>query len=379
MNIPKNVNNGPLSPAALEKALAERLEKLLVGVGGLEGISIGRNPAEFDKAFDLRASFKTSEGAVVELWVDIRRDPRPSMFPYVNISREFEEKALKRARVRVFAAPYVSPRLAELCESHGWNWFDLSGNCHLRIPSLLHIHHTGNPPVHAAPKPKANLGTREAARVVRALLSPVFVGMTWTQRSLQINCRPQVSLGLVNKMVRHLQEEKYLEMVPDGFRVADPLKLLVAWREAYRFDQHERLGFFTLLQGSKLHEALAWLGHDFENHVAYAAFSAAEFQAPHVRQPKTWLYVSGHLVEEFPAKLGVKKVESGENLVVLVPSDSGVFFTPEVPVTEDRLPCTNEVQTYVDLWHCGGRGQEAAEALLEQRIKPLWRDAGYQV
>lgn len=374
------MNTTPQSPAALKRTLSERLKKLLIGVGGLEEISIERDPADFDKAFDLRASFKTPAGAVVELWVDIRRDPRPSLFPYVNVSREFEEKALKRVRVRVFAAPHVSPRLAELCESRQWSWFDLSGNCHLRIPGLLHIHHTGNPPVHAAPKPKANLGTREAARVVRALLSPVFVGMTWTQRSLQINCRPQVSLGLVNKLVRHLQDEKFLERVPDdGFRVADPLKLLFAWREAYRFDQQERFGFFTLLQGSKLHEALAGLGHDFGDHIAYAAFSAADFQAPHVRQPKTWLYVSSHLVEEFPAKLGVRPAESGENLVVLVPSDSGVFFTPEVSANEDRLPCTNEVQTYVDLWHCGGRGKEAAEAVLEQRIKPAWRAVGYDL
>jgi hypothetical protein len=113
--------------------------------------------------------------------------------------------------------------------------------------------------------------------------------------------------------------------------------------------------------------------------VAYAAFSAADFQAPHVRQPKTWLYVSSHLLEKFPAKLGVRPVESGENLVVLVPSDPGVFYTPEVSANEDRLPCTNAVQTYVDLWHCGGRGQEAAEAVLEQAIKPVWRAAGYDL
>jgi hypothetical protein len=374
------MNTSSMTAAALERALAERLEKLLAGMGGVEGISIVRNPAEFAKAFDLLARFKLGRGPEVELWVDIRMSPRPAQFPYVGIEREFAEKSVKRVRAQVFAAPRVSPRLAELCESHGWSWFDLSGNCHLRIPGLIHIHHTGNPPVHVAPKPKANLGTREAARVVRALLSPVLAGMTWTQRSLQINCRPQVSLGLVNKLVRYLQEEKYIETRPnDGFRVADPLKLLVAWRDAYRFDQHERLGFFTLLQGTKLHEALAWLGHDFEDHMAYAAFSAAEFQAPHVRQAKTWLYVSGHLVDEFPAKLGVRSVESGENLVVLVPSDSGVFFTPEVSANEDRLPCTNAVQTYVDLWHCGGRGQEAAEALLEQRIKPAWRAAGYDL
>jgi len=93
------------------------------------------------------------------------------MFPYVNITRDFEERSLKKAKAWVFAAPHVSPRMAELCESHGWSWFDISGNCHIRIPGLIHIHHTGNPPVYPTPKPDANLGTSEAARVVRALLA----------------------------------------------------------------------------------------------------------------------------------------------------------------------------------------------------------------
>lgn len=36
------------------------------------------------------------------------------------------------------------------------------------------------------------------------------------------------------------------------------------------------------------------------------------------------------------------------------------------------MACTNPVQTYVDLSRCGGRGEEAAEALLEQKLKPAW-------
>jgi hypothetical protein len=38
-----------------------------------------------------------------------------------------------------------------------------------------------------------------------------------------------------------------------------------------------------------------------------------------------------------------------------------------------RPSCTNVVQTYVDLCYCGGRGEEAAEALLNQRLKPGWK------
>lgn len=68
-----------------------------------------------------------------------------------------------------------------------------------------------------------------------------------------------------------------------------------------------------------------------------------------------------------------KLVDSGENLVVLIPEDSGVFYPQEGgAMGEQRLSCTNPVQTYVDLFHCGGRGEEAAEALLDQNLKRAW-------
>lgn len=107
---------------------------------------------------------------------------------------------------------------------------------------------------------------------------------------------------------------------------------------------------------------------------AYAAFSAADFQAPHVRQPKTWLYVRDANLPAFEDAIDAKQVESGENLVVLIPDDDGVFYQADAGnQTNNRLACTNEVQTYVDLCHCGGRGAEAAEALLEQCLKPKWK------
>ena len=73
-------------------------------------------------------------------------------------------------------------------------------------------------------------------------------------------------------------------------------------------------------------------------------------------------------------------MDTGGNLIVLVPSDNGVFFQGDSQTSNVlRLGCTNAVQTYVDLWHCGGRGKEAAEALLEQNLKPAWRNCGYNL
>jgi hypothetical protein len=104
--------------------------------------------------------------------------------------------------------------------------------------------------------------------------------------------------------------------------------------------------------------------------LAYGVFSAADLQASAVRQPRTWLYLTADVEREFASKVQAKVVDSGENLVVLIPGDSGVLCRPEPG--RSRLPCTNAVQTYVDLAKVGGRGEEAAEAVLEQRLKPAW-------
>src|SRR5204862_6536890 len=128
---------------------------------------------------------------------------------------------------------------------------------------------------------------------LRALLAPQHAGRIWSQRELQDECRPSVSLGLVNKLIQHLREEAFIEEGPKrGFRLRDVEGTLAAWAAAYPFAGHSRRGYFTLLQGRKLIEALARLDLEAAGRAMYASFSAAEFQAPHVRQPRTWLYLA---------------------------------------------------------------------------------------
>jgi hypothetical protein len=76
---------------------------------------------------------------------------------------------------------------------------------------------------------------------------------------------PEPSLGLVNTVVRYLRDEAFIEGTEEGrFRLRDPVKLLFAWRDAYRFERHERRGYFTLLQGKKLRDA-NYSGSSFSN------------------------------------------------------------------------------------------------------------------
>jgi hypothetical protein len=87
--------------------------------------------------------------------------------------------------------------------------------------------------------------------------------------------------------------------------------------------QHERRSYFTLLKRAQLDEALNRIGLDAGGLAAYAAFSAAERQAPQVRQPKAWLYVSAELTDSLERHAQAKEVDSGENLVVLIDHGSG--------------------------------------------------------
>jgi hypothetical protein len=374
------MNIKPISGPALEKALAEKLRELLGSISWLEGWSVQNFPTISDRGFDFLVKRPSPKGGQAELWVQCKSDPRPSLFPYAYVANEGNRKP-----VLVLAAPFISPRMAEVCQQAGWSWFDLAGNYHIDVPGLLSLRQAGRAPIHKRPPPAANLSTREAGRVIRALLLPDNAGVRWTQRHMAKHFGklkepiPEPSLGLVNKVVRHLRDEAFIEESEEGFRLRDPLKLLFAWRDVYRFDRHERRGYFTLLQGRKLYEALYRFGIHAEL-TTYASFSAAEFQAPHVRQPKTWLYIRDQDLAEFAEMVEAKPVDSGENVAVLIPDDDGIFYMADGGVAGDmRLACTNEVQTYVDLWHSGGRGQEAAEALLKQRLQPEWKVRGLKV
>jgi hypothetical protein len=361
---------------SLERELENRLRTILESIPGLgTGAKVWRNPAASNRPFDIMGELVLPRtNAQVELWVECKELPRPSQFPYVNLTNRFGKDGSRETVVPVLAAPHISPRMAELCEKHGWSWFDLAGNCRLVVPGALYIERTGLTAVHARPKAKANLSSAAAARVLRTLLAPENAGKVWSQTALQKNCEPGVSIGLVNKVVTHLRDEAWLETSDGGgLKVRDALGLMEAWVKVYRFDRHRRVGYFTLLKEAELRHRLGTLNHS-DGKAASAAFSAADFQAPSVRQNKTWLYLNDAALDDFAQVAEAKRVDSGENLVVLIPEDDGVF-NGMVFRQAWGLAITNPVQTWLDLRNCGGRGREASQAILNQCLKPIWEGA----
>jgi hypothetical protein len=114
------VNMKVLSGAALEKALAVRLEELLRGVDWLRGWQVEHVGGTSDAGFDLLATVPLPGGGKAVLCVECRAELRPSVFRTLA-GRSFSPAGQPKVVVPVLALPWVSPRVAELCAEHGGN------------------------------------------------------------------------------------------------------------------------------------------------------------------------------------------------------------------------------------------------------------------
>jgi hypothetical protein len=104
--------------------------------------------------------------------------------------------------------------------------------------------------------------------------------------------------------------------------------------------------------------------------VTLASFSAAHWIAPYARTGSLFLWSEKRGLEYIREKLQLSSPAKGENVVVSVPKDNGVFF--DAYEAERGIRCTSALQTYLDLSKTGERGEEAAEQL--RRVRLTWQN-----
>jgi hypothetical protein len=145
--------------------------------------------------------------------------------------------------------------------------------------------------------------------------------------------------------------------------------VLAEWAGRYNFRNNEVLEYYCSEEAPAIEKALAEIAGDPEPQVAMTGFSAAARMAPVVKNQRVTAYVSGNW-QEVARKLNLKKVTSGANVMLLKPYDDGVFYGLQRVA---GLPIVSPVQAYLDLKGYRGRGEEAADELLEKVLRPLWQ------
>lgn len=257
----------------------------------------------------------------------------------------------------VLIAPYVSKQAAETCVELGLSWVDLAGNGELRIDGA-YINVSGIPNQFKQGRTTSNLYTPKASQVVLALLCSPH--KPW--KTEELAKASSVSLGQVASVKKHLERNSWIRSGYGETVLTEPFKLLEDWEQSYK-PRRGVTRLFSLDAPDLLEKRIA----KAIPKVAFTEFSAAERIAPFTRHQRVSFYVPAWSAEQSQL-LDLKSGEGASN-VTIYEIDQPVLFAEEI----DGVRCASPITTYLDLKLLAGRGQDAAEHLLETVIRKMWK------
>jgi len=262
----------------------------------------------------------------------------------------------------IFMAPYISPQAAGICMKDGIGYLDFAGNCYLSF-GQVYVEHTGRPNPFRTRRDLVSLFSPKSSRVLRVLLNNP--GRVWKTQSLADEAR--VSLGQIANVKRLLLDREWITE-QDGFSLSAPWILLEEWASVYTYRKNKVRNFYSLKSIPEIESELAKICKEKSIEYALTGFSGAARFAPAVRYSRSMAYVHPAR-EDVASLLNLKEVGSGANITLLDPYDEGVFYGTQVI---DDIRIVSPLQIYLDLKGYKGRGEEAADVLLRDVIKPEW-------
>jgi hypothetical protein len=265
----------------------------------------------------------------------------------------------------LFIAPYISERTARLLKEEDVGFVDLAGNCRICFDKV-YLRREGRDNPFAEKRELKSLFARKASRVLRPLLK--IPGRFWT--TTELSEEVGVSLGHVSNVRRVLLNEEWAKEGKKGIRLTDPEPLLKEWARSYENQKHERHLFYSFDPPADVEERVGEYGAGQDLRYALTAFSGAERFAPHVRYQKASIYVESQQISEVAEACSLKRVGSGETVELIDPYDEGVFYDQ---TRVEGLQVASPIQLYLDLRTRPGRGEEAAETLLKEKLRPSWK------
>ncbi len=259
-------------------------------------------------------------------------------------------------------APYISEASARICREAGTGYLDLVGNCRLEFRDA-YLEKVSPENTYKERRSRASLFSPKSSRIIRLML-----GESRPWKVQQLASAADVSLGLVSKVKKELEEREWIRTTDDGVLLADPERVLMEWAQAYSYRDNAVGEYYTMASADNAESAVAdWCARE-QVRYALTGFSGARMSSPRVRYSRSTVYVESRL-EAAAVGAELKTVESGGNFLLLKPHDEGIFLGARV-LHGKRV--ASPVQLYLDLASTPGRGEEAAEEVLIRELRPSW-------
>jgi hypothetical protein len=263
----------------------------------------------------------------------------------------------------IFMAPYITSLTADICRQEGVGYCDFAGNCCLTFGSV-YIEQRGNPNPLLEKRDLRSLYSPKAARVLRVLLNNPR--KSWKMQDLAQEA--DVSLGQIANVKKLLDSRELIEKTGDGFTLREPFSLLAEWSQSYVFRKNRTKDFYSLKSTPDIEAEIAEICERNKINYALTGFSGAARFTSAVRYQRVMAFVDAE-EEQLVNLFEFKEVSSGANVTLLIPYDAGVYYGVTI---KEEYRVVSPVQLYLDLTGFKGRGEEAANALLDEVIKPLW-------
>ena len=263
--------------------------------------------------------------------------------------------------IPILIAPYLSPEAQTMCREQLVGHLDLEGNVRITFGGIFIERLVANKPAVERRELKS-LFKPKSALVLRMMLRDP--SRAW--RVAELADVTGVSLGHISNVRAGLLDREWAQISNNGLFLSEPDALLDAWRNVYESPLGKRMCFYTPLHGSALETAAREGVKMSEGRAVFASFSAANWLAPYGRVGTQYFYANDEGVKTLQTSLQLSPVSKGENIVVIVPKDDGVFKDTIEPA-HDAI-CTSLVQTYLDLINTGERGEEAAQHLRQEKL-----------
>jgi hypothetical protein len=249
------------------------------------------------------------------------------------------------------AAPYISDDTAGICRQNGVGYIDLAGNSFVNFDEI-YIERKNYPNPAIEKRQVRSIFSPKSGRIMRVMLSNP--GRSWRVQELAREAK--VSLGLASRLKERLLDLEYASEKENGLTLSRPSELLKQWANDYSFRKNKVYDYFSLDEIKELERNLSQYCERRGIPYALTLFSGAALVAPYMRYTRGFAYV-GDNIREVADSLGLE------------PYDEGLFYgSREI----DSMRVVSDVQLYLDLVGFKGRGEESAEFLFEQRIKPQW-------
>jgi len=350
-----------VSEKDLLKTAQKSIESVLSEVPFVELKESKANVRIDNKEVDMILNLLVS-GKRAKFIVEVKSQGEPRLIRMAVVQIKNYLKNLKDA-YGIIVAPYISDASRQICKEAGIGCADLAGNAFLSFKNIF-IDRSGRPNPFIVARLSKSVFFPKSSRILRVLLSDP--SKRWYVENLSREAG--ISIGLTSRVKQALLSEEWIKEENKSFYLVKPEEVLNQWFNNYSYEKNQSFSFYSGLSEEQLEAAIKKECEKRKYRYGLALFSGARKVAPFVRFMRFFSYIEGD-IEDIAKALQLKKIESGANVTLLQPYDEGVFYGLQ---DINGINVVADIQLCLDLKTYKGRGEEAAQAIFEQRIRPRW-------